>query len=68
VERDPRHTPGDITRLLDAWSHGDPEARDRLVATVYGEMRRRAAAYLRREPAAMTLCGRATWCARRTCA
>jgi RNA polymerase sigma factor (TIGR02999 family) len=46
---------GDITRLLDAWSRGDSEARDRLMPVVYAELRRRAAAYLRREPRAPTL-------------
>jgi RNA polymerase sigma-70 factor, ECF subfamily len=38
-----------ITELLRAWSDGDPGARDRLVPLVYDELRRRAAAYLRRE-------------------
>jgi hypothetical protein len=38
--------PGDITRLLDAWSQGDSDARDQLMPVVYGELRRRAAAYL----------------------
>lgn len=47
--------PGNITRLLDAWSRGDSDARDQLMPVVYGELRRRAAAYLRREPAGRTL-------------
>jgi RNA polymerase sigma factor (TIGR02999 family) len=50
-----RAEPGDITRLLDAWSRGDAEARDRLMPVVYGELRRRAAAYLRREEGGGTL-------------
>jgi RNA polymerase sigma factor (TIGR02999 family) len=48
-------TPGDITRLLDAWSRGDVEARDRLVPIVYDALRRRAAAQLRREGVGSTL-------------
>jgi RNA polymerase sigma factor (TIGR02999 family) len=39
----------DVTELLRAWSEGDAEARDRLMPLVYDELRRRAAAYLRRE-------------------
>jgi RNA polymerase sigma factor (TIGR02999 family) len=51
MERDERQPPpGDITRLLDAWSRGDTKARDRLMPIVYGELRRRAAAPLRHEP------------------
>jgi RNA polymerase sigma factor (TIGR02999 family) len=38
-----------VTDLLLAWSGGDADARDRLVAVVYDELRRRAGAYLRRE-------------------
>ena len=38
-----------ITRLLNAWQHGDAAARDRLFVLVYGELRRRAAGQLRRE-------------------
>jgi len=45
----------DITRLLEAWAGGDAEARDRLMPIVYGELRRRAASYLRRESGARTL-------------
>jgi RNA polymerase sigma factor (TIGR02999 family) len=47
--------PGQITRLLEAWSQGDPEAHDRLMPIVYGELRRRAASYLRREAGSRTL-------------
>jgi RNA polymerase sigma factor (TIGR02999 family) len=39
----------DVTTLLHAWSAGDAAARDQLVALVYPDLRRRAAAYLRRE-------------------
>jgi RNA polymerase sigma factor (TIGR02999 family) len=41
--------PGAVTRLLRAWSDGDAGARDQLLPLVYGELRRQAAAYLRRE-------------------
>jgi RNA polymerase sigma factor (TIGR02999 family) len=37
----------DVSRLLQAWGRGDLQARDELV--IYRELRRRAAAYLRRE-------------------
>ncbi len=50
MERDElQPPPGDITRLLDAWHRGDAEARDLLMPIVYRELRRRAAAQLRRE-------------------
>jgi RNA polymerase sigma factor (TIGR02999 family) len=39
----------DVTTLLHAWSAGDRSARDQLVPLVYDELRRRAAAHLRRE-------------------
>ena len=39
----------EITELLQAWSEGDIDARDRLVPLVYQELRRRAAVHLRRE-------------------
>jgi RNA polymerase sigma factor (TIGR02999 family) len=45
----------DVSRLLHAWSEGDRDARDRLVPIVYAELRRRAAALLRRERAGHTL-------------
>ena len=38
-----------VTELLRAWNAGDLEARDRATALVYDELRRRAAAHLRRE-------------------
>jgi RNA polymerase sigma-70 factor, ECF subfamily len=40
---------GAVTGLLRAWGHGDLEARETLMRLVYEELRRRAAAYLRRE-------------------
>jgi len=39
----------DVTGLLHAWGGGDLAARDELVAVVHHELRRRAAARLRRE-------------------
>jgi RNA polymerase sigma factor (TIGR02999 family) len=47
--------PPDITGLLQAWSDGDMDARDRLMPVVYGELRRRAAVHLRRERSGHTL-------------
>jgi RNA polymerase sigma factor (TIGR02999 family) len=45
----------DVTGLLHAWAEGDASARDRLVPLVYEELRRRAAAHLRRERRAQAL-------------
>jgi RNA polymerase sigma factor (TIGR02999 family) len=39
----------DVTGMLRQWAAGDPDARDRLIPFVYEELRRRAAAHLRRE-------------------
>jgi RNA polymerase sigma factor (TIGR02999 family) len=39
----------DITALLHAWAGGDAGARDELMPLVYADLRRRAAAYMRRE-------------------
>jgi RNA polymerase sigma factor (TIGR02999 family) len=39
----------DVTRLLQAWSDGDKAAAEPLMDAVYGELRRLARAYLRRE-------------------
>jgi RNA polymerase sigma factor (TIGR02999 family) len=47
--------PSDVTALLHAWAGGDASARDQLVPLVYQELRRRAAAQLRREPRKPTL-------------
>jgi len=41
--------PAAVTRLLEAWSSGDLRARDELMPMVYAELRRRAAAHLKRE-------------------
>jgi RNA polymerase sigma-70 factor (ECF subfamily) len=49
------HAAVDVSGLLRAWSQGDVEARDRVMEVVYQELRRRAAAYLRRERAGQTL-------------
>jgi RNA polymerase sigma factor (TIGR02999 family) len=46
---------GVVTGLLRAWDRGDLQARDQLIRVVYQELRRRAAAYLRREQAGHTL-------------
>ncbi len=45
----------DVTGILQAWAKGDTTARDRLVPAVYAELRRCAAAKLRREPRKPTL-------------
>jgi RNA polymerase sigma factor (TIGR02999 family) len=44
-----------VTELLLRWREGNDEARERLMALVYDELRRKAAAYLRRERAGHTL-------------
>jgi RNA polymerase sigma factor (TIGR02999 family) len=44
-----------VTELLRAHRAGDPEALERLVSRVYGELRRQAARYLRRERGNHTL-------------
>ncbi len=46
---------GDITSLLFDWSAGDPDALDRLVPLVDGDLRRLAQSYLRRESTGHTL-------------
>lgn len=46
---------GAVSLLLRAWGRGDLQARDDLVPIVYGELRRRAGAYLRRERTDHTL-------------
>jgi RNA polymerase sigma-70 factor (ECF subfamily) len=40
---------GTVSQLLLAWGRGDLQAREHLVPLVYRELRKRAAAYLRRE-------------------
>jgi RNA polymerase sigma factor (TIGR02999 family) len=44
-----------VTDLLQAWSRGEPGALESLVPAVYAELRRRAAAQLRREGPGHTL-------------
>jgi RNA polymerase sigma factor (TIGR02999 family) len=44
-----------VTELLFRWRAGDEQAREHLMALVYAELRRKAAAYLRRERAGHTL-------------
>jgi RNA polymerase sigma-70 factor (ECF subfamily) len=39
----------DVTRLLLAWSDGEPSAGEALIDAVYGELRRMARGYMRRE-------------------
>ena len=46
---------GDVTGLLRAWGRGDHAALDELWPLVHGELRRRAAAYLRQERPGHTL-------------
>src|SRR5512132_3249221 len=41
--------PSEVTELLQQWSDGRQEALDRLLPQLYGELRRLAASYLRRE-------------------
>ena len=45
----------DVTQLLANWSKGDQAALDQLMPLVYGELRRLASAYLRRERSNHTL-------------
>jgi hypothetical protein len=46
---------GEITKLLEAWKSGDAAAGEEVIAMTYGELRRVAHAYLRRERHAHTL-------------
>ena len=41
--------PGAVTGLLQAWQRGEDGAQDGLFRLVYGELRRQASVYLRRE-------------------
>src|ERR1700722_7702849 len=45
----------DVTALLSELSKGKPEAADRLIPVVYGELRRLASSYMRREREGHTL-------------
>ena len=40
---------GDVTRLLAAWSDGDPKAGEALTPLIAGELRRLARGYMARE-------------------
>jgi RNA polymerase sigma factor (TIGR02999 family) len=40
---------GDVTRLLQSWSVGRHDALDQLLPAIYGELKRLAGSYLRRE-------------------
>ena len=51
----PPSPPGDVTRLLIAWNGGDAKALERLIPLVYGELRRQARGYLRKERPGHTL-------------
>jgi RNA polymerase sigma factor (TIGR02999 family) len=42
-------TPGDVTQLLQAWSHGEASALEKLLPLVYADLRRRARRYMARE-------------------
>lgn len=53
--RAPAPSPGEVTRLIEAWRAGDESARDRLIPVVYEQLRRRAAGHLRRERRGHTL-------------
>jgi RNA polymerase sigma factor (TIGR02999 family) len=46
---------GEVTRLLEEWARGDPQALAELMPVVYDELRRRAESYLRRERPGHTL-------------
>ena len=48
-------SPQEVTQLLIAWSNGDQAALDELVPLVYGELRRVARRYMRRERVGHTL-------------
>jgi RNA polymerase sigma factor (TIGR02999 family) len=47
--------PGEITKLLEAWKAGNAAAGEEVISRTYGELRRVAHAYLRRERHAHTL-------------
>ena len=51
----PGTPPDDLTSLLGRWGTGTPAEQERLVAGVHGELRRVAAAYMRRERGDHTL-------------
>lgn len=47
--------PHEVTQLLIAWSNGDSNALERLIPAVYGELRRLARRYMKRESPGHTL-------------
>jgi RNA polymerase sigma factor (TIGR02999 family) len=51
----PTPSPPQVTQLLLAWSNGDQAAREQLIPLVYGELRRLAHHYMRRERSNHTL-------------
>lgn len=51
----PRVVSGEITTLLDRWKAGSAEAGEEVVSKTYGELRRLARSYLRRERPGHTL-------------
>ena len=55
TRKPPASPPGDVTRLLAAWSQGDTGALEELIPLVYDELHRLAEQYLGREPAGVTL-------------
>ena len=48
-------SPGEVTRLLQAWSAGNPRAQEDLLPLIYAELRQRAAGQLRRDRTGHTL-------------
>ncbi len=50
-----RHTPRDVTLLLQNWCHGDQAALDKLIPLVYDELHRLAHIYMARERPGHTL-------------
>lgn len=46
---------GQLTKLLEAWSRGEPEALDQLTPLIYGELRKLANYHMSREGAGHTL-------------
>jgi RNA polymerase sigma factor (TIGR02999 family) len=47
--------PQDVTQMLAEWRNGDPGAFDRLMPVIYGELRRLAHNYMKRQPPGHTL-------------
>ncbi|MDJ0839838.1 MAG: ECF-type sigma factor [Acidobacteriota bacterium] len=47
--------PGDITRMLKAWSQGDEDALNQLIAMVYGELKKTAVHRMRGESGLRTI-------------